>query len=429
MITVTINEKKITLQKPVTILEAARSAGIHIPTLCHDDILEPYGGCRLCLVEVEKVPRLQTACTQYVADGMVVRTETDEIIKARRSILEFLLINHPLDCPYCDKAGQCLLQDLVMKYGPSEGRFAEGKRKHPESYDDPLIVRNPERCILCSKCVRMCDTVQGASALAITYRGSKSYLEPFSGGKFNCEYCGNCLNVCPTGALTSRVQRHGARPWQLEKEVETTCAYCGVGCSMMIQTCNFVVRSVPRMGLGLNKGILCNRGRFGYYAMNKAHKLDTPLMRRNGELTPVTWTEAITHIAHRLGEIKKDHGSDGIAGIVSGRCTNEDAYVFQKFLRGAIGTNNIDSVASLAYGPAQRFFEKIFGQGITANHIQGISNSDGVFVIGGDPTAINPVLGLQISICLQERSTGCRDRICGGIETIFKTCLDHECDN
>ncbi len=396
MITVTINQKKVTLQKAVTILEAARSAGIHIPTLCHEDILKPYGGCRLCLVEVEKVPRLQTACTQYVADGMTVWTETDAVIKARKAVLEFLLINHPLDCPYCDKAGECRVQDLAEKYGPAAGRFAEGKRKNPENYDDPLIVRNTERCILCSKCVRMCDDVQGASALAITSRGSKSYLEPFSGGKFNCEYCGNCLTVCPTGALTSRLQRHGYRPWQVEKEAETICSYCGVGCTMVIQTCNSMVRTVARIGLGLNNGLLCSRGRFGYHSMHTAHRLDNPLMRRNGELEPVTWAEAITHIAQRLKEIKKDNGSDAIAGILSGRCANEDAYVFQKFFRGAIGTNNIDSVASLAYGPAQRFFERIFGQGITANNIQGISNSDGVFVIGGDPTAINPVLGLQI---------------------------------
>ncbi len=397
MITITINEKKITLGKPVTILEAARTAGIQIPTLCHHDILEPYGGCRLCLVEIEKVPKLLTACTQYVTDGMVVRTETDSVIEARRAILEFLLINHPLDCPYCDKAGECDLQDLAMKYGPATGRFAEGKRRHPESYDDPLIVRNMERCILCSKCVRMCDDVQGASAIAITNRGSKSYVEPFSGGRYNCEYCGNCLTVCPVGAITSRLHRHGYRPWLIEKEVETICSYCGVGCSMVIQTMgNSIVRSMPRSDLGLNKGLLCSKGRFGYDYVNNGNKLDTPLIRRNGELEPVAWAEAITHIAHRLKEIKEEKGSEVIAGILSGRSTNEDAYVFQKFFRGAIGTNNVDSAASLAYGPAQKFFERIFGQGVTANLIHGISNSDGVFIIGGDPTSVNPVLGLQI---------------------------------
>lgn len=397
MITVTINGKKITFEKPVTILDAAKTAGVHVPTLCHHDILKPYGGCRLCLVEVERVPKLLTACSQYVSDGMVVWTETEKVIDARRAVLEFLLINHPLDCPHCDKAGECELQDLAAKYCPATGRFAEGKRKYPENFEDPLIVRNRERCILCARCVRMCDDIQGASAISITNRGSKSYIEPFSGGKFNCEYCGNCVTVCPVGAITSRLHRHGYRPWLMEREVETLCSYCGVGCSLVLQVRdNAVVRSVPKTDLGFNRGILCAKGRFGYDRASNGEKIDTPLLRRKGELEPVTWAEAITHIAHRLKEIKGDNGSDAIAGILSGRCTNEDAYVFQKFFRGAIGTNNVDSVASLAYGPAQRFFERIFGQGATANEIHGISNSDGIFVIGGDPTAVNPVLGLQI---------------------------------
>ncbi len=397
MITVTINEKKITFEKPVTILHAAKSAGISIPTLCHHDILTPYGGCRLCLVEVERVPRLQTACSQHISDGMVVWTETKKVVEARRSVLELLLINHPLDCPHCDKAGECELQDLVVKYGPATGRFAEGKRAYPENFEDPLIVRNRERCVLCSRCVRMCDDVQGASALCLSNRGSRTFVEPFSGGRYDCEYCGNCLTVCPVGAITSRVHRHGYRPWLMEREAETVCSYCGVGCSLVLQVRdNSIVRSVPGTDLGFNRGILCGRGRFGYDRPDSGERLASPLVRRNGVLGPATWAEAITHIARRLTEIKADFGSDAIAGIASGRCTNEDAYVFQKFFRGAIGTNNIDSVAGAAYGPAQQFLEGIFGQGITANPLHGISNSDGVLVVGGDPTAVNPVLGLQI---------------------------------
>ncbi|HET6514049.1 MAG TPA: molybdopterin-dependent oxidoreductase [Thermodesulfovibrionales bacterium] len=397
MITVTINEKKISLERPVTILEAARSAGISIPTLCHHDILEAYGGCRLCLVQVENLPRLQTACTLFVTDGMVVRTETKDVVTARRAMLEFLLINHPLDCPFCDKAGECDLQDLAMKYGPATGRFAEGKRTRPESFDDPLIVRNMERCILCSKCVRMCEDVQGASAIAITNRGTKSFVEPFSGGRYNCEYCGNCLTVCPVGAILSRLHRHDYRSWLIEKDIETVCSYCGVGCSMILQVReNSIVRTIPRIGLGLNKGLLCGRGRFGYDYVGDARRLESPLIRRDGELRPASWSEALTHVAQRLKEIKKESGGEAIAGIASGRCTNEDIYVFQKFFRQVLGSNNLDSAAGLAYGPAQRFFEKIFGQGITANFIYGIPNSDGVFVIGGDPTSVNPVLGLQI---------------------------------
>lgn len=404
MITVTINDKQIKLEKPVTVLEAAKVAGIKIPTLCHHETLKPYGGCRLCLVEIERMPRLQTACTLSVTDGMVVRTETERVVEARKAMLEFLLINHALDCPYCDKAGECDLQDLVMKYGPSAGRFAEGKRRHPESYDDPVIVRNMERCISCTRCVRMCSQVQGASAIAMVNRTSKTFVEPFSGGRYNCEYCGNCLTVCPVGAIMSRLHKHTYRPWFIEKDVNTICSFCGVGCSLTAQVRgNDLVRVVPEMEKGINKGLLCNRGRFGYDYVGSARRLKTPLLRKEGELREATWSEAFAFIAQRLKEIKEQHGGEAIAGVASGRCTNEDNYVFQKFLRVVLGSNNVDSVAGFAFAPAQKFFEQIFGQGVTANPISGIANADGVFVIGGDPTSINPVLGLQIRAVAQKQ--------------------------
>ncbi|MCL5238044.1 MAG: NADH-quinone oxidoreductase subunit NuoG [Nitrospirae bacterium] len=403
MITVTINGKQIKLEKPVSILEAAKMTGIKIPTLCHHKSLEAYGGCRLCLVEIEKMPRLQASCTQYVTDGMVVWTETGRVVEARKAMLEFLLINHALDCPYCDKAGECDLQDLVMKYGPAAGRFTEGKRKHPESYDDPIIVRNMERCISCTRCVRMCSKVQGASAISMVNRTSKTFVEPFSGGRYNCEYCGNCINVCPVGAIMSRLHKHTYRPWFIEKTVDTVCSFCGVGCSVTAQIRgNSIVRIIPESEKGLNRGLLCNRGRFGYDYISNSGRLKSPMIRKNGSLQETTWSEAFMYIAQKIKEIKEKNGGAAIAGVASGRCTNEDNYVFQKFMRLVVGSNNIDSIAGFAYAPARKFFEKIFGQGVTANPIQGISRSDGIFVIGGDPTAINPVLGLQIRAASQK---------------------------
>ncbi|UCG77349.1 MAG: NADH-quinone oxidoreductase subunit NuoG [Nitrospirota bacterium] len=397
MITVTINEKDIELEKPVTILEAARQGGITIPTLCYFEGLEKFGGCRLCLVEVEKLPKLQTACTVMVTDGMVVRTETDTIVKARRAMLEFLLINHPLDCPYCDKAGECDLQDLVALYGPDSGRFAEGKRQHPESFDDPIIVRNMERCVNCKRCVRMCEGVQGDSAITVTGRGSHSFIEPFSGGRYDCEYCGNCLTVCPVGAIMSRLHRHSYRPWFVEKEIESLCGFCGVGCSMVLQMReNTILRTIPRMDLGINKGLLCAKGRFGYDLVESSKRLTAPLVRKNGKLVPVSWDEALGTVAEKLGDIKGMNGGGLIAGIASARCTNEANYVFQRFFRETLLSNNIDSIARSFYIPAQNYLEGIFGQGVTANLISGIGNSDAVVIAGGDPTKINPVLGLQI---------------------------------
>ncbi|MCX5717700.1 MAG: molybdopterin-dependent oxidoreductase [Nitrospirae bacterium] len=430
MITVTIDGKEIKLEKPVTVLEAARSAGIKIPTLCWHEQLERYGGCRLCLVEIEKMPRLQTACTFMVADGMVVRTETEQTANVRRGILEFLLINHPLDCPVCDKAGECELQNLVGKYGPAKGRYKEKKRKVPESLEDPIIVRNMERCIMCTRCVRMCEGVQGASAIDVISRGGHSHIEPFSGGKYDCEYCGNCISVCPVGAIMSRLHRHSFRPWQMENEIETICPYCGVGCTLIVQVRDDVIkRVVPRIGSVVNNGLLCTRGRFGYEFVGSKERLTTPLVRiapktqsgvgsqestlsqppfdkggsQGGVISELfreaTWEEAISLVAKKLSEIKEEYGNPAIAGIASPRCTNEDNYIFQKFMRVALGTNNIDSTARTGFAGAQSFIENIFGQGATANIISGLSNSDLVFVIGGDPTTVNPILGLQIRAC------------------------------
>ena len=397
MITLTINDKEVTLEKPVSVLEAARQAGIKIPTLCYHEALKPYGGCRLCVVEVERMPKLQTACTLMAADGMVVKTESEGISKVRRGILEFLLINHPLDCPYCDKAGECELQDLVNKYGPTVGRYKEEKRKVPESHKDQIFARNMERCVVCTRCVRMCNDQQGASAISIMGRGNHSRMEPFSSDSFNCEYCGNCLTVCPVGAILSRLYMHSFRPWQVDNEVETICSYCGVGCSLVVQVRDeSIKRVIPRTGLGVNRGLLCSRGRFGYEYINSQERLTTPLVRKNGKLEQSTWSEALHIVAERLSGIKRTDGGSAIAGIGSPRCSNEDNYVFQKFIRMACGSNNIDSISRTGYAAAQKYFEELLGQGITTNLIEGLKNSEVIFVVGGDPTAVNPILGLSI---------------------------------
>lgn len=397
MITITINGKEIQLDRQMTVLEAARLAGIKIPTLCNHELLEPYGGCRLCVVEVERMPKLQNSCTLLAADGMVIRTESEEISKARRGILELLLINHPLDCPYCDKAGECELQDLVDKYGPTVGRFREEKRKVPESHKDIIFARNMERCVVCTRCVRMCDAVQGASAIDIVGRGNRSKMEPFSSTSFNCEYCGNCLWVCPVGAILSRLHIHSFRPWQMDKEVETVCPYCGVGCTFTVQVRdNSIRRVVSKFGRGLNNGLLCSRGRFGYEFIESAERLKHPLIKKNGKLQQATWNEALNLISEKLSKIRDANGGNAIAGIASPRCTNEDNYVFQKFMRMACRTNNIDSVSRLGFASAQKYIEGLLGQGVTSNIISGLKNSDTILVAGGDPTAVNPILGLSI---------------------------------
>jgi predicted molibdopterin-dependent oxidoreductase YjgC len=294
------------------------------------------------------------------AEGMEVQTESETISQARRGILEFLLINHPLDCPYCDKAGECELQDLVNKYGPTTGRHKEEKRKVPESHKDQIFTRNMERCVSCTRCVRMCNDKQGASAISMIGRGTHTRMEPYAADSFNCEYCGNCLTVCPVGAILSRLYLHSFRPWQVDSELDTVCSYCGVGCSLVVQVRDdSIKRVIPRMDLGVNKGMLCSRGRFGYEYIGSEERLSTPLIRRNGKLEPGTWSEAFTMVADALGKIKKESGGEAIAGIASPRCSNEDNYIFQKFMRLTCGTNNIDSISRMGYAAAQKYFEDL----------------------------------------------------------------------
>jgi NADH-quinone oxidoreductase chain G len=396
-ITVTINGKEIDVPPETTVLRAARTAGFSIPSLCDYELLAPIGACRMCLVEVEGMQRLQTSCTLLPVDGMEVTTESEVLTKARRDVLELLLINHPLDCPFCDKSGECDLQDMVLKYGPAIGRYTEIKRQIPSSYEDPLLATNMERCIACERCVRMCDDVQGVSALTMVGRGETTRMEPFSLESFDCEYCGNCLPACPVGAILSTVQMHNYRPWQMDREVETVCGHCGVGCQLVVQARDeSIARIDTKTSLGINRGLTCALGRFGHEYVGVEDRLTSPLIRRGDTLEECSWEEAINFVADRLTAVKEQHGGASIAGIASPRCTNEENYLFQKFLRVGCGSNNIDSLSRLGLGAAQRVLEDLLGTGITANELSAIDACDAILVVGGDPTVINPILGLTV---------------------------------
>jgi NADH-quinone oxidoreductase chain G len=396
-ITVTINGKEVEMPPGSTLLRAARQAGFSIPSLCDYELLAPIGACRMCLVEVEGMQRLQTACTLRPADGMEVTTESEVLTKARRDVLELLLINHPLDCPFCDKSGECDLQDMVLKYGPPIGRFTEGKRHIPSSYEDPLLATNMERCIACERCVRMCEEVQGVSALTMVGRGDTTRMEPFSLESFDCEYCGNCLPACPVGAILSTVQMHNYRPWQMDRNVETVCGHCGVGCQLVVQVRDEkIARINSKTSLGINRGLLCSLGRFGYEFVGDEERLSSPLIRNGDTLEECSWDEAIAYVVERLTAIKKRYGGGAIAGIASPRCTNEENYLFQKFLRVGCGSNNIDSLSRLGLAATQRVLEGFLGAGVTANEISAIDDCDVIFIVGGDPTVINPILGLTV---------------------------------
>lgn len=356
MLTLTIDGKKITVVEDTAVLDAARKLGISIPTLCHHPKLSPYGGCRMCIVEIKGMVRPVTACTTLVSEGMEVTTTSPYLEKLRKTILELILSDHPNDCMVCEKAGDCVLQELAYFYGLRENRFQGGRRIYTKKDGNPFIERDMEKCILCNKCVAVCDEVQGVTAIDFAYRGFQAKVCPPYERDLNCEFCGQCVAVCPTGALTGKMWALKGRQKDI-KEVDTTCPYCGCGCNLTLHSRkNEIVRITSKEDT-LNEGWLCSKGRFGYQFVGSPERLTQPLIRiapktrdasrvtRNELFMEVSWDEALDYIAKKLQEIKEKYGPDAIAGLSSARCTNEENYLFQKFMRAAIGTNNVDHCA------------------------------------------------------------------------------------
>ncbi|HYA88243.1 MAG TPA: molybdopterin-dependent oxidoreductase [Nitrospirota bacterium] len=383
--TVTVDGKKVEVSAGSTIYEAAVAAGSRIPTLCHDNKLHPYGACRICLVEVEGTPRKFTpSCTTPITDNMVVRTSTPAITEARRMVLELLLIKHPLDCPVCDKAGECSLQDLVHEYGLGQSRFDAQKGYLPPDYASAVIERNISRCILCGKCVRICDEQNAVGEWAFTRRGTRARISTCFDMPLDCEFCGECVEICPVGALTTRQFKYKARSWNLEA-TSSVCNYCGCGCGINYETREGMIM---RVGPARNN-YLCAKGRFGWDAVHSSERLANPKMRIGGELVDCTWEEALSVIATNLNVIKRKNGAGKIGGLGSVRTTNEDSYVFQKFLRTVVETDNVDSLARLK-----------IPQGLNTSFFSGELNQmaehDVILVLDKNVGEINPLTGIEI---------------------------------
>jgi len=355
MVNLTIDGKQIQAEPGMTIGIAAKSNGIEIPTFCFEKGLSKAGCCRICVVEVEGSRLLQAACVAPVTEGMVVYTNSEKVIKSRKINLELLLANHKQDCLTCQKAGECKLQEYAYKYGVSESRF-EGKKADFKLKDDnPFYTRDYNKCINCGKCIRACQEVQMNDTYDFVDRGFNTHPDtPFEVSLEDeaspCVFCGNCVAVCPTGALTSKIYKGEFRTWDIQKKVQTTCTYCGCGCQLEL---NVIDNKVVRVSRDLSEkgpnehGALCVKGRFGFDFINREDRLTDPLIKENGQFRKATWDEALDKVAAKLQEISKENGADSIQFLSSARTTNEENYLTQKLARAVFKTNNVDHCARL----------------------------------------------------------------------------------
>ena len=393
MPTLKIDGKEVTVEKGTTILQAARKVGAEIPVFCYHDKLEPMGACRVCMVEAStpRGPALVVGCATPAADGMEVSTQSPAAVKARSGVIEMMLTNHPLDCPVCDRGGECDLQDNTFRFGPGVSRFEEPKRVWDDYDMGPYVARCQNRCIRCYRCVRYYSEIVGKPELGAFSRGCATEIRTFADRPLDFGMSGNLSEVCPVGALLDKTYLYRARPWEIQDRA-TTCAHCSYGCSMRVGVRQGkVLRTKPENNEEVNEVWLCDRGRFDH-TFEKRERLNAPLLRKDGKLTPVSWEEATMVVAKELGRIVKEAGPLAVGGISSGRPTNEDLYAFQKFLRAGIGTNNIDHRAQ-GMGDA---FLAAFGAEAATQSIAGIEKSKSIFVLGADLVTTQPVMAARI---------------------------------
>src|SRR5437660_2868210 len=331
LIKVTINEKDFHVPKGSRLIDVCRENSFDIPSFCYYADLALQASCRMCVVRIEKMPKLQTSCTIICTDGMVVTTQSEEIEKAQRSMLELLLTNHPLDCPVCDKGGECELQDMTFRYGVGESRFLEQKYHRDEQQWSPVVFYDKPRCILCYRCVRICNEGMGVGALGINNRGVNSEIEPNGFDHLDCDECGMCIDICPVGALTSGAYRYKTRPWEMQ-HVGTICTHCSNGCKTTLGVRNNeIIRGNNRDRSGINGEFLCIKGRYAFDFYDHPERLQSPMVRKGGKLEPVAWSEALAAVAAKFSEIKARGGKFGVIG--STRTTNEENFYLQKFAR------------------------------------------------------------------------------------------------
>ncbi len=391
LIKLTIDGKAVEAPPGTLVIDAAKRAGIEIPAFCYWEGLTLQAACRMCLVEVEKMPKLMASCTLPVAEGMVVRTESPQVALARKSTLEFLLTNHPLDCPVCDKGGECELQDMVFRYGAGESRYEETKLHVTEKQWSPVVFYDAPRCILCFRCVRICNEGMGVGALGIVNRGVNSEIAPNREDHLECDECGMCIDICPVGALTSGAYRYKTRPWEME-HAGTICTHCSNGCKTTLGVRNNeIIRGNNRDRSGINGEFLCIKGRYAFDFYDHPERLQAPMMKVGGKLEPVSWSQALAAVAAKFQEIKGRGGKFGVIG--STRTSNEENFYLQKFARQGLSTENIDHHRS---GDVETLLDALSGKTGALASTADLYNKKAVLVLGADLAIEQPFLSFQI---------------------------------
>src|SRR4051794_12310742 len=397
LVNITVNGKQLSAPAGTLLIDACKNVGIEVPSFCYYPGLSLQGACRMCLVEVEKMPKLQTACTTPITEGMIVQTESEKVVQARKSMLELLLANHPLDCPVCDAGGECELQDMTFTYGASESKFIDIKSHRDEQQWSPVVYFDRPRCILCYRCVRVCGEGMDVWALGIQNRGQGSVIAPNKNDHLECEECGMCIDICPVGALTSGAYRYKTRPWEMN-HVGTVCTHCGDGCTVTLgvrrsDTGMEIVRGDNRDKSGINGDFLCIKGRYAFDFAKSAERIQQPMIKRDGKFVAVTWAEAVEKVATEFKRGLAERGPQAIGVLGSNRTTNEANYLLQKFARTVLKTNNIDHHRTADF-PA--FAKAVAENNAKTASMRDVFDAPAILLIGNDPTEQHPLLAWQI---------------------------------
>lgn len=406
MVTVTIDGKEVVVEEGSSLFNAIKDTGVELPAMCYHYSFSPFGSCGLCLVEVEGKKNNVRACTAKSLDGMVVHTETDKMTEARKKAVEKHLTTHPLDCPVCDADGQCELQDMTYDLGVYDIKKGKKRKDIPEDNRSVVLGFNMERCIRCGQCINVCKEVQLVDALCFYKENKNTLVGAHGGGTLFCEFCGDCLAVCPVGAIVNNFSKYAYKPWQLKK-TKTTCNYCSDGCQITLESKDQSIIQVSSdfsweskfgfdVGPGDGHGGICVRGRFGFQYIESKKRLSHALMKTGEGFTEVPWYKALSLMAKQLNDIKSTHGGQAIAGLIGGRCSNEAVFLFQRLMRGILDSNNIDTSARYGHMNSVLAMQHALGVGRSTTSYEQIALSDVILLVGSNITETNPIAALRL---------------------------------